>query len=409
MTPIDPVNPVDPSDSAADQVQCMLSHCAIQYADCAADIVNCLPCLSDYTQSYCPTNAKFEALTRCEQCHCVEGMESSCEGGGGGGGGGTPSCGPEEIGVGGMGFLDWQTCTGIGNANNMITDWDENNFGALDSFETCSHAYADQANHGGRTAEQCMQILADAAGSKADDVVTDIARQLYWKPGKMCECSATAWAEVPTCNTFSRFKVLVHETLDACTSLDQIDCDAWKDFSDACERNLKAVFGNVDFYKQKQCDYVKDGCGGSGAFPAFRKLDCGGEIPKKNWDMWNAYSTGCALAVATDDDIDVAPPDPEPPKPEPNPPSPGPEPDSGGAKKHGGSAAGPVIGVLAALSLVVGGAVLYKRRRDGDALSSAYRYRPQRNESLGDSEMFAGMNVNMGSFKPPSVPQTHNI
>jgi hypothetical protein len=420
--PIDPghVDP-DDGDDAAEQVQCMMSHCAIQYADCVSDFMNCLPCLSDYTQSYCVTNGKFEALTRCEQCYCVEGMESSCDGDGDGGGGGPPTCSGTQIGLGGQAVVEWQTCTGIGDAANLITDWNEDNFGSLDQFERCSHQYTNDANHGGHKAEDCMQILFDSANSKNSDIITDIASELYWKPGKMCGCSSDAWTGVPTCNTFSRFKVLVHETLDACNSLDEIDCDAWKEFSDKCQVNVMQEYGVIDFYKRKQCDYVKEGCGNSGAFPAFRKLDCGGEIPKKNWDFWNLYSTGCALAAESDDDYVPPEPNPTPTPPTPTPPTPTPptptppapvDPSDGpDAGEHKGGATGPVFGVLGALGVVVGGAVVYKKKRDANAMSSAYRYRPQRDsDSFADStELFSGMTVNAGSFKPPSIPQTHNI
>jgi len=415
--PPEPLNPDDVDDedesSGAEQARCMLQHCAIQYADCVSDFMSCLPCLSDYTQSYCSTNGKFEALTKCEQCYCVEGMEASC--GDGDGGGGSPSCGPEQIGIGGQAVFEWQTCTSLGGTNNMIKDWDENEFGALDAFESCSHSYANDANHGGKKAEDCMQILLDAATSKETGIINEIASELYLKPTHMCECSSAAWTAVPQCNTFSRFKVLVHETLDACQSLDEIDCDAWREFSDVCQTKVSQTFGNVDFYKRKQCDFVKEGCGGSGAFPAFRKLDCGGEIPKKNWDFWNDYSVGCALAVEDDDEVPVSPPEFEDddnvkpmPKPEPSPGK-----DDGGSNTKKGGAAGPVIGVLCTLGVVVGGAVMYKRRSDSNAMGSAYRYRPQRDSSDSDvgSELFSGMNmgVNAGSFKPPSVPQTHNI
>ena len=76
--------------------------------------------------------------------------------------------------------------------------------------------------------------------------------------------------------------------------------------------------------------------------------------------------------------------------------------------KKSGSAAGPVIGILCALGVVVGGAYFVKRRRDGTAMSAAYRYQPQR-DSEDATELFSGMSVNKGSFQPVSVPQTHNI
>ena len=189
-----------------------------------------------------------------------------------------------------------------------------------------------------------------------------------------------------------------------------MDCDAWTEFSNKCEQNVIAEFGSVDFYKLSQCNYVKEGCGGAGAFPAFRRLDCGGEIPKKNWDMWNAYSTGCALAE--DDDLPV-PPSPSPPTPVPPTPTPPDVAPGGGGKGGGGksgSGAGTVLGVLFGVGAVVGAAVWYKRKKDGQTFAGAYRYRPQRDsDAESGQELFSGLSVNSGSFKPPVIPQTHNI
>ena len=85
-----------------------------------------------------------------------------------------------------------------------------------------------------------MQILSDAAFHMdgSGDIVNTIASKLYYMPEEMCQCSEEAFTAVPNCNTFSRFKVLVHETLDACTSLDEVDCDAWMEFSEKCEPNV---------------------------------------------------------------------------------------------------------------------------------------------------------------------------
>ena len=217
--------------------------------------------------------------------------------------------------------------------------------------------------------------------------------------------------QVPTCTTFSRFKILIHETLDACTSLDEIDCAAWKEFSDNCPAEITNVFGSIDFYRRKQCDFVKEGCGESGPLPAFRNLDCEGEIPKKNWDFWTDYSAGCALAEASDDDIIVEPvPEPLPSPYVPGGGKPGEGPDGEKKENKRGSAAGPVLGVLGAFCVVAGGAVLYKRSRNGGGVAGAYRFMSQKDD-VGDdeTEMFGGMTVSSGSFQPPSVPQTHDI
>lgn len=408
--PIDPEPEPDEDDEEQNQLRCIADHCSIQSAACLADTTGCALCITGINSPWfsCSTNAKFQALTECEQCYCVEGMESNCDGQSGG-----KSCSGVEIWGGGQAVTNWQSCTDIGDASNIYNEWDENNFGKLDEFESCAHDYHDDtAAHGGHKASDCMQILLDTAMGQVQDMPNAIAAELYTNPQGMCDCSSEAWTNLPNCDAFSNYKVLIHETLDACTSLDWIDCDAWTEFSSACEPKLKQEFNNyVDFYNTKQCDFVESGCGGSGPFPAFRKLDCGGEIPKKNWDFWNSYSTGCALAV----DPVPSPPSPIPPSPtppSPTPPSPTPSKDGGGdgEEKKKSSAAGSVVGVLAALGIVVGGAVVYKRRRDAGALASAYRYRPQRDDSMTGEELFSGMSVNTGSFKPPSIPpMTHNI
>mmetsp|Transcript_24580 Transcript_24580/g.46191 ORF Transcript_24580/g.46191 Transcript_24580/m.46191 type:complete len:749 (+) Transcript_24580:23-2269(+) len=410
--PIDPVNPSPTDDDEQNnQIACISQHCSLQVTECMADIMGCAPCISGQAFSFCNTNAKYEALTRCEQCHCIEGMESSCDGSDGGN-----TCGPQAIGFGGKAVIDWQWCTNIGGADNMINDWDENDFGSLDTFESCAHAYhADPVNHGGKKASECMQILHDAAFDYDDnekDIVTEIASKLYDHPQEMCDCSSTAFTAVPNCNTFSRFKVLVHETLDACTSLDEIDCDAWEEFSDVCEPKVIAKFGVVDFGKMSQCDFVENGCGNSGPFPSFRKLDCDGEIKRHNWDFWNAYSEGCALATREDDDMNdpvVDPVVPTPTPPSPTPVDPNVVPDQTPPKSKG-SGWGTALLVVAVAGAVIGGALFVKKRRDSSAFNAAYRYRPQRDEDAG-SELFSGLSVNSGSFKPPSVPpmSTHNI
>jgi len=408
--PIDPEPEPSPDDEQQNQLRCIADHCSIQSAACVADTTGCGLCIAGSDSpwlSFCSTNAKFSALTKCEQCYCVEGMEDSCDGQSGGN-----TCSGMEIIGGGQAVALWQDCTDIGGANNLFEEWDENNFGKLDDFEACAHAYHDDAStHGGHKASDCMQILLDTAKSDIKDMPNAIAAELYTNPSGMCDCSSDAWTSLPNCDTFSNYKTLIHETLDACTSLDWIDCDAWAEFSTTCEVTMKQVFNNnIDFFKTKQCNFLEQGCGGAGPFPSFRRLDCGGDIPKKNWDFWNSYSTGCAIAEDHDGDK-PSPPTPTPPTPTPPSPTPvDPSKSGGDDKKEKGSAAGAVIGVLAALGFVVGGAVFYKRRRDSGALSSAYRYRPQRDSSMDGAELFSGMSVNSGSFKPPRIPpMTHNI
>jgi hypothetical protein len=89
------------------------------------------------------------------------------------------------------------------------------------------------------------------------------------------------------------FKTLLYESMDACQSLDEIDCDAWKEFFPKCRENLQRAKGSVDFSKPDQCSYVKDGCGNAGPFPVFRNLDCDTEVAPEAWDFYTKYTSQC--------------------------------------------------------------------------------------------------------------------
>ena len=188
--------------------------------------------------SFCPPHThthptpQWQDVVTCAQCHCIEGEESSCEGTGGG------NCSMEQTGSGAMALVDFSQCSKIDGFSSMFNDWDENNFGALDTFESCAHSYTNDANHGGHKAEDCMQILADATVSETD-ITQDIAFRLYHDPDGFCTCSQNAGHDTPNCNSFMRLNVLIRETLDACNALDEIDCPAWADFSSVCENNMK--------------------------------------------------------------------------------------------------------------------------------------------------------------------------
>ena len=97
----------------------------------------------------------------------------------------------------------------------------------------------------------------------------------------------------PLCSSFTNFKTLLYESVDACKSLDQIDCAAWEEFYTPCKENLLGKFDSIDFENVNQCEYVQASCGGVGAFPAFRRMDCGKEIAKAAWDFHIGYSRGC--------------------------------------------------------------------------------------------------------------------
>jgi hypothetical protein len=359
--------------------------------------------------------------------------------------------------------MTFAKCSNFDEVGMMMTDFDENNFGALDTFEACAHSYTKESLHGGRTALGCMQILRNAikdpAADDSDapkDAISTLAELLYHNAEGFCECAATSSAEAPLCPSFAKFKTLLYESLDACNSLDEIDCDAWNEFYTPCKNNLVQMFGSVDFADSKQCkywvffivlsnkrafdslfliiiilgDYVKDTCGGAGPFPAFRKLDCNREIPKSAWDFYNLYARSCMSDGSPTSPVTPAPTEqqPAPPTggsqpsspPAPDNPSPvTPKPYSGGG---GGSSGGkPYIPsddkpyqpkqkkkhrFLSFLVLVgiAGGAVyVYQKRRSEFQF---VRYRRARNYG-GDSDLYSGLSMESSTnFEPPTLPPT---
>lgn len=97
----------------------------------------------------------------------------------------------------------------------------------------------------------------------------------------------------PMCSSFINFKTLLYESIDACKSLDAIDCAAWEEFYAPCKKNLIQMYSTINFDNHDQCEYVEKMCGGAGPFPAFRRLDCGVEIAKPAWDFHTMYERGC--------------------------------------------------------------------------------------------------------------------
>ena len=57
-------------------------------------------------------------------------------------------------------------------------------------------------------------------------------------------------------------------------------------------------------------DFVKNNCGGAGAFPAFRKLDCEKEISKTPWDFYIFYQNNCLRGSDGTPPTPVDPPSP---------------------------------------------------------------------------------------------------
>lgn len=298
----------------------------------------------------------------------------------------------------------------------------------------------------------CLQILANAAyGSGfADDTkapkeaVMALAKSLYQDGESFCNCTKEASDKCPLCSSFMNFKTLLYESLDACQALDEIDCDAWSEFSDPCKAKLESTYTTIDFSKAEQCDFVRNGCGGTGPFPAFRRLDCDKEVSAASWSFYQTFADKCVKSSG-----DGSGPKPAP-VPVPSPTSPGTRPtkpytptddslspadsgktptDSGGGKPYVApdesdskksytppsekkSSGWRWLWNLFWICAIAGIAYyVYKRRADG---FSFIRYRRMRNagSSFGyyggeGSDMYAGLSLESStSFEPPRLPPT---
>ena len=151
-------------------------------------------------------------------------------------------------------------CTNFLQVNTMVTDYDQDNFGTLDVFEKCVHTYKREPLHGGHSALGCMKILADAIDNPASakkyaplDAISSLAYLLYYEGDKFCACAKVASDDCPLCGSFLSFKTLLQKSLDACTALDEIDCDAWSEFYPQCKLNVEQRFGSVKFSNPAQC------------------------------------------------------------------------------------------------------------------------------------------------------------
>jgi uncharacterized membrane protein YgcG len=349
---------------------CIEDKCTIQVGTCEKDDT-CNLCLSEDKADFCYGSDAFLAVVDCTMCQCTERQDTefchqkltpglqpagSLINGDGRQPDGSPrACSPGETMKGSNAVLTFAQCTDFDQVSMLVTDYDENKFGLLDQFETCAHSFAASDDHGGHTGLGCMQILVNAMNyANSDDSTEDenaraiasLAGLLYHNASSFCECAATASADCPLCSSFVHMKTLLYESLDACQSLDEIDCDAWVEFYKPCQKNINEKFGSVDFSNDETCTFVHDGCGGAGPFPAFRRLDCDeegeGSISEAAWDFYKQYSGACLPPEEdTGDDkpsggdvkpvAPVAPPTPRPtvraptaPKPAPTPATPRP-------------------------------------------------------------------------------------
>lgn len=329
----------------------------------------------------------------------------------------------------------YSQCSDIDQVLALTDNWNEDNFGALDDFELCAHTYNNEKNHGGKEPLDCMRLLAsilDKDYSGRGDI-SSIAEGVYKRSESYCDCAKSSNELSPPCDSFSHFKVLLHETTDACRALDEIDCPAWSQFSQPCKENMMTQFDTIDFTKSEQCDYARKGCGGVGAFPAFRHLDCGGEISKTSWDFYIAFDRGCG-------DVQPDPPQensssssttkviPPPYKPKPSTPksfpsgASSPSPDTAATpKKYVPYSASEIkadpsddvkksghgfLKFLAGISVFSVGGLLYKRRRAQNSFDFQ-RYRRQRKYANDPDVLYSGLTSDSSgpSFEPPTLPE----
>lgn len=445
-------------------LSCIADKCMIQLGICKED-ANCLPCLTDETPEYCRTNDNYNNLVDCTLCSCVSKKPDYCATKKSGmvdpgdkvdpgnpademkpdkKDSNTGECNSDQTLSGSSAVLKYSTCTDISQTTALVSDWNEDNFGPLDEFEACAHSYKNDYAHGGKKALECMRILQSIATEPDTNLREDIsalANSLYSDPEHFCDCTAEANKLCPSCNSFNHFKTLLHETLDACMALDEIDCASWEEFYQPCRQNIFDQFGiMVNFNNKAQCDFVKAGCGGVGAYPAFRRLDCGGEISKSSWDFYVTFTRGC---------IEHNNPEPTPSKPVPvpvapttpennNPPTPVTPakpnkpyvPSSGGVtpltpqtpsepkpyipytpssstsssstgekKSHG-------FFKLLVFGGVLGGAYFVYKKRHDDFDFQRYRRQQRMYDSRNDQDMYRGLTGGQvaPSFEPPTLP-----
>ena len=436
--------------------KCIADKCPIQIGACEEDDV-CVDCFKDVPADYCYADDFFNALLDCAICKCTDSYGTEfCNkkaspglpvDTGGEGDNTQDPCSPAETVTGGNAVLAFGKCTDMNQASMMVTDFDQNNFGMLDSFEACAHAWKSKPDRGGYTALGCLEILVNAKNGAFDDsntpanapkeAIKALADHLYNDPENFCDCASKASSDCPLCPSFMNFKTLLYESLDACLSLDEIDCAAWVEFYPKCKENLLREKGSADFSKAGQCEYVHDGCGGAGPFPVFRRLDCGKEIDGEAWTFYTKYAQTCL-------NDGPSPPGPAPspavtPAPvSPTPPAPAPEPssddyitpvsptdkkpyippedrnkkknekkkkraDSGEPKKKSHFMRNMF------LLLLIGGGGYYYYKTYGFDFSFFQRYRRFRPVASYDQsgDMYSGLTMESStSFQPPTLPPT---
>jgi hypothetical protein len=186
-------------------------------------------------------------------------------------------------------------------------------------------------------------------------------------------------------------------------------------------------------------EYTKQGCGGAGPFPAFRRLDCDNELKREAWAFYGDFAQNClkgsdGIPPSIDPSSPVAPtptaptptgavPTPavapivKPPKPTAKVDGPTPRPYLPSGDSGSPADAQPTSqpkkkkshffrNFLLLCIMGGGGYFYYKRRSD---TFNFVRYRRARafdyDSGAGESHMYSSLN-NSTTFEPPSLPPT---
>lgn len=453
-------NPTDDPDykSFKELSNCIAEKCIIQLGACRADSV-CEQCFVEDAPDYCYGVDSFNAVLECTLCSCTDRADKDvCTKKDGPGSMLPPSdnrddensspkkCSGAETMKGAKAVMDFSECAKMDDIGVMVIDFDQSNFGQLDQFETCAHEYTQQSNHGGHTALGCMQVLFNAMTNPVApendknpplEAISALAKDLYQNAEKFCDCAKKSSDDCPLCPSFMSFKTLLYESLDACSALDEIDCDAWGEFWKPCKNNLEGEYGKSDLKTRDQCDYMKKGCGGAGAFPAFRRLDCDEEVSSEAWEFYRKYEKSCLKGddgVPPDDSPvprPTSPPASSPTKPPVTPPSPSKDPANAptlvpyipsdddvtpkpyvpsGAKGDAAKSKSHWFRNLVILGILGGGGYYLYKRRYHDNYFNFMQYRRVRNYGYEmDSSDGGGMYSNLNSstsFEPATLPPT---
>lgn len=311
--------------------KCINTQCVIQKEACSKDTY-CKKCVVEDVPEECYSLDSFKAVTDCALCKCSKNQSANafCEkklapgvlppsNKGGDDEHKEEKCSPMEVIAGGTAILEFGSCMRGYSITSMLTDeYDTNNFGELDDFEACAHGYNNKADHGGKTALDCVRKLIQAMDPDPNQeaptkAIAEIAKLVHEEGETFCECTKIASDDCPLCPAFFNFKTLLYESLDACLALDQIDCAAWDEFQNLCRPKFEKKYGSIEFGGTDQCNFVHDGCDGAGPFPAFRRFDCKDELKEsgESWKWYLDYEKKCLQ----DDDTPPTPPPPSPKRP----------------------------------------------------------------------------------------------